>query len=268
MPELALSEILAALGGTSAISIAISTYLSKLASDRLNIKWKAKADQDLEQFKADMAKNQALITNIYTQYTNGYHHGQERRLKGIEVLWNNLRTMVDFVDTLASSIYNILTKEEIENYWSRESNNAHYQSEKLRYSDLKIENLANGFFPYAAPVEQERPFLGEKIYQHYTYYKVFLGRLSYLIINGAEKRKFIHWHDDVAIVDILKSALTSTEFNYVISSELRSYELTKNIMEIKLIGAINEVISGHAATESALDLVKKYDAARQSMPIS
>lgn len=263
MLQLTLHEFWVALGGVSAVVIGISTWFSKLIADRINNKWKTKADKELEEFKSELAKSQAMISGIYTQYVNGYHHGQERRIKSIDILWSNLRPMSNVVDSLAGTIYNILSRKELKEYWNRKTDSVPFNEEREKFSNLKHTDIFNSLIKYNEPIELERPFLGEKIFAWYNFYKIFLGRISYLIITGAQNKNFIHWQDDNALVHLLQTAFAKKEFDYLMLSEFQGYQILKDLFEVKLLAEINQVISGHAATESALEIVQKYQEAQK-----
>lgn len=258
MKEISLTQFVAILGGWSALIIIISKYLCTLSINKLNIHWKSIEDKSLALYKSELDKNQSIFNNIYTQYTSGFHIGQERRIKAIEVLWINLRSLIAFSNERATLIYNILPENEILNFWERKSDNSMFSSFKIQLKNYKQTDFTDGFLSQCEKIDLERPFLGEKIYDSYNVYKVFLGRITHLIIDGIEKQQFIHWHNDEALVELLKNSLTNAEFKYVMSMKIRTYELTCILLETKLLEQINKLISGDVVTQNALDIVQKY----------
>jgi hypothetical protein len=81
------SEIIAILGGWSAIVVAVVLFLNRNLSTKLSIKWQQKSQEQLEVLKGEISRAQAMNSNLLSAYSSGHQVSQQKRIEAIESTW-------------------------------------------------------------------------------------------------------------------------------------------------------------------------------------
>jgi hypothetical protein len=254
-----LNDFILLLGGWSVISIAVIYYFSNRIADRLNIKWKESADINISKLQGEIAKNNSTLNSVLALYGSNHHQAQDRRILAIEVLWKNLIEYKNIVPDVTHLLFNYLTEKEIEDFWIRETDNSLHHAHKKQLMSLDFDARISNSFDFIKLIELERPFIGERIWFHFDIYKIFLGRITYLMQVGTQDKKFEHWQKDKHLKQLLSDTLSSKEVDYIYSLEVNSLKSTSILLEGKLIQEIDKTLSGEAFSETVLDRVKKFE---------
>lgn len=206
-----LNQIALLLGGWTIIFSTILYFISNRIADKLNIKWKESSEKNITILQSQLTKNNNSLSHLISLYGTSYHQAQERRIKAIEVLWINLLQFKGTIPSTGHLIYNILSDDEIEAYWKKETNNKNFLAGQNILLNINEIERSNKILALITEIEKERPFIGENIWLYYDIYKTFIGRIGFLLINGTEKRYFKHWHKDSLINSLFDKTLTPEE---------------------------------------------------------
>lgn len=251
-------NLVGVLGGYTIVIGSIIYFVSQRIAERLNILWKQDADTKIESLKHSFNKQNDLLNTLMVSYNSNYNQAQGKRIKSIEILWENLLGYKGIIPSDCAFVFNILTEDEIEAFWERETDNLVFI--EIRNGLIKLDKNENlNYLGKSKAILKERPFLGEEIWLYYEIYKVFLGRISYLLFKGIENMKFEHWHNDASLRGLFSDNFSKEEFNYIYSHKLRSLDVTINFLEAKLLDEINSTLSGDKASESVLTRIRKFE---------
>ena len=216
---------------------------------RLHHSNKHKYDSQLENKKADIAKESAFYTSVFSSFSNGQHAAMNRKLDGIERLWGtflklkNNRPEILFMNDL-------LTEQEFEIYLKRNDRPSFQSNDTIEQVKKCVPN----------DDEELRPFLDEYTWLLYTAYKTVFFRSIFLILNSQAGEPSALWYKDENILKLLKSVLTSEEYNYFIEAEFWKFSTMQNFLEEKILLRMRKVISGESNINPTID--KAHEIAR------
>lgn len=252
-----LKQIIILLGGLSSVIIGAMYFFFHRIADRLNIQWKRNADISLVKIQSELNKNNAAFSSILSLSGTNHNQAQERRIKAIETLWQNLLEYKYIIPPEGNFIYNILGVEEIENFWVRDTDNKPFNALRDKLANLDVNVHLNKYQPFLGVIKKEHPFIGEKIWDAFYLYQQFIGRIAVLLLIERKKEGFIHWHKDKYMKEILEGYLNKEEVAYLYSAKYESLKITSEFLENKLLIEINKIISGESFSETALERIKR-----------
>ena len=173
-----IGTFIAAFGGTAVALAVLVKAVSKLGADFFVQTVKAANDKALEGFRAELAKQQGLLTTALSFRHTESLAAQERRLQAIETLWENvLRLRTATASTLFP--YSILIPSEYGTVWVERMSSAVPPAADV------IQAISLG----DTSVEKVRPFLGERVTVAFFMYRAVLGRAAYRVALAKEKGK-------------------------------------------------------------------------------
>jgi hypothetical protein len=254
---ISLKQLLIYLGGEGVVLTVIFYFLLNRIAEKLSIRWKETSDINIAKIQSELSKNNATFNSILSLSAANYHQAQERRIKAIEILWQNLLEYKNIIPPEGQFIYNILGENEIENFWIRETDNKHFNALRDKLAGLDVNTHINRYLLVLASIKSERAFIGEKIWDAYFVYQQFIGRIAVLLLIEKKKEGFIHWNKDDLMNEILESYLSKNEIEYLYSSTYNSLKVTSEFLENKLLIEINKVLSGESFSETALERIKR-----------
>lgn len=254
-----LQDLFMLFGGATAVVSAVIIFVANRVTDKLNISWKKQADAEIARLQGDIDKSTNTITQLLSIHGTSYGQAQERRIKAIEILWAKLIEFEEVVPPPFHVIFNVLTEEEMKNFWTLKTDNALYNTYRLGLQNHDFNQKITDYRKTLDAVKLERPFLGEHIWNFAELYIVFIGRIAYAGQEGTKRKTYVHWHHDSILKDLFKKTLEESEYEYVYSNKMESLKRTETLLENKLIAEIDKVLSGTHTTESALDRLKKFE---------
>lgn len=257
---MSLSDFAIFFGGWSVASTAVIAYIFNRIADKLSIKWKETADANLSKLQGEIQKNNNAISSLLSMYGTTHQQAQERRIRAIETLWTNLSKFKKIIpSSVTGFIYSVLNDEEIKDLWTRATDDPGYNDMRSSLKYFDFTSQMKNYTEIVDIIEGERPFIGEKIWQQFEVYKMFLGRIFYLVQDGTRKSALKHWHNDEPLKDFFKRTLSDKEFEYIYSTHINSYTIASALLERKLLREIDRNLSGENFSESALEQAKKLE---------
>lgn len=193
----------------------------------------------LEAMRAQATLQQSALAATFATLTATHMAGHERTLNAIEILWQEVRRISNWMPLYASRT-DIFLPEEIPTAYRTDT--AFRLS--LEHADGHAEAIA---LTGDEPVEKARPFLGEYLYAIFFAYRAFAGRVAKLILDMHRKRDMRSWHEDLGIESILRSVLTEQEYNDVPLANPGRIQAVRQILERKMLEHIARILSGNAS---------------------
>ena len=255
-------DIIAYVGGWAALTVALAVFLGKFfaqtISDNLKIKWSREQEEKLEQLRAEITREHSIFTTILNSYSSGHQFSQSSRIKAVQTLWDNVletRKLGEF----PSLFFGVLLE--------REYNTVYDNDTIMRgLNSLSFDNTVGKIPEINERVEKYRPFLGEHLWSLFVVYTVLVGRVSYLLIEGRDKKGIKSWHQDEYIQSILNKVFDEEERKSIISKKIGSFEKATGLLEQKILSEMFKITSGELAAESDLskaielqDLIKQVN---------
>ena len=81
------SALVALLGGWTALVVAVSVWLSRLASERVLSKWRRDEQSLAETVRAELGRSTLLLEAGIREFGSGQETIRERRVAAVERLW-------------------------------------------------------------------------------------------------------------------------------------------------------------------------------------
>lgn len=234
--------ILLALGGIAGIAAAVGGWIGKLAAERIIGQWEKNREQELEELRQQIARDQAILTSAIENFSSGYQHAQERRLVAVESVWAKITELEKFYSPAAiaymvedpsvvlststiQATMSLLTDQELVNQVSSALNEAHIY----------------------------RPFLSEELWSSFVVYTMVAGGIAREIIVAVEKNSFEdfspkRWSSSISagpLADLKKTS--ETDFDFAIA------------VKDRMIRQMESIVSGRKSSTESLDQAVKLD---------
>ncbi len=133
----------------------------------------------------------------------------ERRLAATERLWSAVLAMRDILSP-AVFFFTILAPSEYDSAFEKPQVSAMFASvtDKLLADAMTRVSL----------VENDRPYLGERLWHLFFIYRAFLGRLTALILIGKKRGHIGDWRNDDGVRQLLGPALSDQQAGSIVAS--------------------------------------------------
>lgn len=258
-------EIIAYLGGWAVLTVSIAVFIGRFfaerIADKLKIKWSGEQEEKLEQLRAEITLEHSIFTAILNSYSSSHQFSQSNRIKAVQTLWDSILETRKLGET-PSFFFGILLEREY---------NTVYDNGKImsQLNSLSFDNTVGKIPPIIESVEKSRPFLGEHLWSLFQIYTILVGRVSWLLIEGINKKDIKSWHKDKYIQSILNEIFNEKEIQFITSKMIGSFKVATELLEQKLLFEILKIISGELAAESDLSKVKKLQeliAQKENLP--
>lgn len=246
-------EIIAYLGGWAVLTAGIVVFMGKFfaerIADKLKIKWNGEQEEKIEQLRAEITHEHSIFTAILNSYSSSHQLSQSNRIKAIQTLWDStLETRK--LGEIPSFFFGVLLEREY---------NTVYDNNKImrKLNSLSFVDTGEKISQHIESVEKFRPFLGEHLWSLFRIYTILVGRVSWLLEEGINKKDIKSWHKDEYIQSILNETFDEKEIQYMTSKIIGSFEVATQLLEQKILFEMLKIISGELAAESDLSKAKK-----------
>lgn len=227
--------------GVIAIISGIFSWIFYRISERLNLKWKNKYDKEIERIKSGLINENEMYKNSLSLFNSQNQFSQERRLKSIEILWENIIKLRQYGNPLIS-FYSVLLPSEYNDNIEKIMKSLNLQSlSNERSMELSIETDC---------VEMQRPFLNEELWSLFYTYRAFILRNIYIFLSGVDKGNIKPWYQDSNLVNFLNLSLGNEVVSKINSKSIGSLSEAVTLLEQKIILKCTEITSGEFASEA------------------
>lgn len=240
-------------GGSSIVLVSITIFISNLINQRIIRNWQKSSDIEITELKGKLYQNNSFISNLTSQVGQNFQKLLEKRIEASETYWANLIQMKSAIPGVIHLSFDILLEEEltVENLNKTKSN---FGREISEISEIDfITNLTS----FSEPIIKLRPFLSNRLWLIMYAYQGFIGRTVHLMLEGYRHNKIISWKRDNGINQIVKTVLTTKEFDYILNIQVYAYDSMLQLLENKAIEEIKKLISSQELANDSLDLLKQ-----------
>ena len=252
------AEVLSALGATALIVPIILLVAKIWFSSEIERSIKLRYDKRFEDHRRQQetiheAKLQEL-QNAYTVMNQAFIQGQaiaiERRIEATATLWkevihlkNEPSEVVRLLNVLSPDSYDLMRT------------NPEYRR-KLEQMNVDPKIVIDSVFH--SNVEEIRPFIGEKCYYMFIFYKGIMWLIPFNLKKDVESDVTVRpWYEHELVKRVLE-ILLKDDFNEIIKNPSSSISQFSMMMETKFIEEIEKIVSGQLLADEAKDLIREF----------
>lgn len=233
-------------------------YDQKLAS--LNAQLRAETDKQTALFKASIEREADRLRFATSTISLTHKAAIERRLAGIEALWQavlnaraNVPPVMGFID--------ILTVDE----YKSSKDHPHFKALVGELSETKIAKM---FTDSVGSIERVRPYVGEYLWAVHSTYQAIVVRTVLLLHWSKQDSEKLNWHRDSGIQQLLEASLSEDEVKDFEKVRIGKFSWLQRIYEQKILAAMQQILSGEQFGEAALkQAYRMEERVRQLKPV-
>lgn len=236
------------IGGITIFISSIVSFIAYFIKDYFINIWKSQQQKEIEELKAQGNQNNLIINNLTDSLSKIYLSSNEKRVTYLEKAWSGMIEIKKQIPPLVFMSYTILTKEELINLPNSENKYV-----KQGIISFKPDDYFNLIQSISNDIEDIRPFIGERLWTIFSIYKLFIGRLTYLLKDGIEKGTVRYWKDDTNFTDqVLMKVIRPEEIKQLFENDFTSFQNALNFLEYKALNEIAEHVTGKRMTEETV----------------
>lgn len=235
------------LGGGLVIFLAKNWFLERLRGGI-----KSEYDQELERLRAALSKEATIISAVQKSFGESHTAYQTHRIHAIKELWEavlhvqrNSPNIFTFLDVLQPN----------------EFNGTLGTHQFQTFSDVSFEDLSKMTGDKAMEAQNHRLFTGEYLWSLFGAYLALSARITLLYKTGREKKNVVAWYSDSGCISIVRSVCTPSEFAEFERKQFGKIVWIRNLIESKFLLASNQILSGQASSEMAMEEAKRIESA-------
>lgn len=230
----------------------VGRFFADRVADKLKLNWSGEQEKKLELLRAEINHEHSVFTAILNSYSSSHKLSQSNRIQAVQTLWDKVLETRK-IGEIPTFFFSILLVSE-------------YNKEKSveLLNSLSFDNSVGKIPQIKESVEKSRPFLGEYLWSLFVIYTILVGRVSFLLIEGKEKKDIKPWFEDKHIQSILKEIFDEKEINSIFQKptdslrSLGSFGETTKLLEQKILFEMLKIISGELAAENDFSNAKKF----------
>jgi hypothetical protein len=163
---------------------------------------------------------------------------QQRRLSAIDRLWS---ATLDLKEKLSAPVFffGILLPSEYDSALDRHDTIGALVTSITDRLIVESLNSVDG-------IENDRPYLGEKLWGLFFVYRAFLGRLAHLIVEGKRRHHIADWREDHGVRQLLGHVLPATEVELLFQAKEDVTAVTRAVdtLQLLILVEIRHITSG------------------------
>jgi hypothetical protein len=209
---------------------------------------KAENQRVLDLLRDARTERQAFRSMALGLMTTSHSAALERRLDGIQKLWESIERSSFELPALIAWLDHDLIE------WTPDKMNGD-ELRRLLQDDWKkrFESQASSILA----VSEKRPFLGSKLFSLFTAYHSFLGQVISTTFYSLENNNFRAWFEEEDTCALVKQILTDQEYDRFLEKKGRKLRFVLNLLKSKLLDEIQRDLSGAPATSQLIEEANK-----------
>lgn len=255
------TQVVALVGGWSAVIIGVSAFVSGLVAQRLQSKWRRDEQSQVELLKDQLSANRlALETAIHRQAAGG-DLAQQRRLDAALALWAAVLVLRDELG-LPALLSDILLPSEYDHVL--ESGGPFSASARQLTDDYIGKVLVS-----VDDIERARPLLGDRLWLYFYIYRAVRGRSANKLVAGIRGGHIEPWHEDGGLRQLLGYAVPD-RLDAIYGDAAGFGFLTRAFGELELciLREIALVVSGETSSRESYEISSKLREATRTVNAS
>jgi hypothetical protein len=250
-------QLIGLFGGSTIIATGLSIFISQLIQKKAEAKWEASTRAKIAAIEGEIQQRNNNLSHLIAAHAGSVTLVIEKKFKVVEHFWKAIME-IRKENQSTEAVQSFLLDDEIRKVYTDEGSakvRENYFNNLNHHYDAATET-AIGWKEY---INNNRPFIGEKLYNLYFVYSTFSLRSTLLLFMNASTKKCTLWKDDVALVNMLKEHLSQEEIKFLLSKDFASYVSVLTLLETKIINEINYAITGTEAMDNSLSQVKRLE---------
>jgi len=244
-------QFLIILGGWTVVLGALFGWIGKVILERLGSSLRRSEQSAVETVKHALSSERVFLESAIRGAQQGLDSIQDRRMAAIEKLWIGVLSLrADFASVLF--FYEILLPSEYDSV---------YNSGRTFATSIKDVNdeTTIAAIQRVAPVEQERPYLGETLWLKFFIYRAFLGRIANLAIDGKRSGHFIDWTSDEGVRHIISNVLPLKTVQSTLNGPSASLGIRRlaDQLERSILEEVSLILSGKRSAVESFENAKQ-----------
>ncbi len=242
-------QIIGLFGGGTVLATGIATFVANLFQKKTAIAWQEKANHKLTELKQQIEKDKLRLESVLSHYSGVYSVAQEERIKAANAVWA-ATFKVREIGSSAVFFYSILTENEYDESIKKPSFHA------AAYK-TGINELTNVLYNTLQDIEKLRPLIGERLWNLFSVYGSFSGRLAYKLRDQADKGHILPWHEDKGIQQFISVLFSSEEQKRIDYKTPLGLQSVVWQIESKIVFECSRIISGKIAISESIEQTGK-----------
>lgn len=244
-------QLLIILGGWTVVLGALFGWIGKAILERLGSSWRQREQSAVESVKHALSSERVFLESAIRGAQQGLDSIQDRRMAAVEKLWTGVLTLrADFARILF--FYEILLPSEYD---------SEYKSGRTLTASIEgvDDETTIAAIQRVAPVEQERPHLGETLWLKFFIYRAFLGRIAHLTIQGKRSGHFIDWTSDEGVRQIISNVLPMETVQSALNGPSASLGIRRlaDRLEWSILEEVSLILSGKRSAVESFENAKQ-----------
>lgn len=181
-----ITQIVFLLGGWTVIVIAVTAWISQVATKRLFNEWDKRNQIEIDRIRHTQQQSDIILKELISIASSNQSNIQSLRTEAIDKLWiaiialrENFSIPIMYFDITYPAEYSQL-----------------HTNPKIS-SSFGVTNIqAFEWIKSSLELEKYRPYLGEVLWQQFYFYRSILGRMAVLITQLMKGEKLDDWKED------------------------------------------------------------------------
>ena len=246
-----IKQLLMILGGWTVFLGVLAGWIGKVILGRLGSSWRRSEQSAVETVKHALSSERVFLESAIRGAQQGQDSIQDRRMSAVEKLWIGVLSLrTDFAHILF--FYEILLPTEYDSV---------YKSGRTLAASIEGVNdeTTIAATQRVAPVEQERPYLGETLWLKFFIYRAFLGRIAHLTIQGKRSGHFIDWTSDEGVRQIISNVLPVETVRLALNGPSASLGIRRlaDRLEWSILEEVSLILSGKRSAVESFENAKQ-----------
>lgn len=251
-----LTSLLSSAGVSALLATAIvwlgRTYISENLKASIKHEYEQKLAVHNAEIKASIDREAEKIRFAASSFGEVQKAVIDRKLAGVDALWEGVLRLRHNVPPVVM-IMDVMTEDEY-------GDAANYPDFKKLAGGLSAEKISELFTDSKGPVERERPYVGEYLWALFATYQNMVTRVILMLHLGVDDAEKLNWHQDSVILGLLRSSLSAGELQAFEHTKFGKFTWLQRTFELRILAAMERVISGKQFSEEALKQAEKMEA--------
>lgn len=235
---------------TGAITSAVTVGIMRLLGQR----W-------IERYRTELQTRERVLESALGASVAGHMVAQERRLKGVETIWAEVMRIREAAGRYLF-IYNLMLENEYDDALPGRGRAEVIPAEAWE-NFVEKERCAQG------EIEQNRPFVGERLWTYFFIYRAFNMRLVMKTLYGRGKGHIHPWYADMqgrpdSHKRVWAAVLNEVEIGEALKRPTGGPQYVIGLMEQKILHEIDVLISGRSVADLSVAESQRLADALQS----
>lgn len=237
-------------GGVQVVLVGLAAFLGKIQINRLLQKDIAQRERLIRELRSRLERENAVLNTALATLNVNNEAAQGRRIEAVTVLW---KTILDVRSRfgLVTYFYDVIVLTEKDRA-PHDPAVDQYLRELADPTCRLATNITLKMAEVWRPVEEQRPFLGEVLWQWFYTYRMVMGRLNGNLAESYETGRVVPWTDDGALMAVFKEVVGADPDASKNVLERGPLGWLFSCMETRIAQEMHHLLAGRVAAEQSI----------------